>query len=127
MTAPVLQSSARLSLPAEVVYHGETPFRLLCMLQSHSSKHRCATRKMSGGEVTANNQAAERSSPSHVSEPIRARVAALHASTRQRLFSNAVSFTPRPGVDSVAPGYKLCQVHGVCRGVTRQAPCTSNQ
>ncbi|DBB07868.1 TPA: hypothetical protein ACH3X3_009268 [Trebouxia sp. C0006] len=44
---------------------------------------------MSGGEVTANNQAAERSSPSHVSEPIRARVAALHASTRQRLFSNA--------------------------------------
>ena len=97
MTAPVLQSLARLSLPAELVYHGETPFRLLCMLQSQAS-HRCATRMMSGRELTANNQAAERSSLSPVLESIRARVAALHASTRQRLLSNAVSFTTRPGI-----------------------------
>ncbi len=73
---------------------------------------------MSGEESTANNQAAERSSPSPVSGSVRARVAALHASTRQRLLSNAVSFTPRPGVTGVAHGCKLCQVHGVvCAGV----------
>ncbi len=82
---------------------------------------------MSAGELTVNHQAAERSSQSPVSESVRARVAALHASTRQRLLSNAVSFTPRPGLEDVAHGYSWCQVHGVCRGATRQAPCTSNQ
>lgn len=46
---------------------------------------------MSAGELTVNHQAAERSSQSPVSESVRARVAALHASTRQRLLSNAAS------------------------------------
>ncbi|DBB03932.1 TPA: hypothetical protein ACH3X1_013012 [Trebouxia sp. C0004] len=52
-------------------------------------RHRGATRMMSGRDSTASNQADQRSSQSPVSESVRARIAALHAGTRQRLLSNA--------------------------------------
>ncbi|KAA6424453.1 MAG: hypothetical protein FRX49_05665 [Trebouxia sp. A1-2] len=54
---------------------------------------------MSGGVLTASSQADQRSSPSPVSESVRARVAALHASTRQRLLSNA-------GIDPAGPWHE---------------------